>query len=511
MRGINQKTLTFYILVALLPSSCKKGDSKDSHLDSIHIEPGDQPNYGLYIGTLNKSENSSSKGIMVDGNWHETVLIRDKSVKIRLKKKWSYVLSLMGRAHLGNNIIGFSTASCRKNLESMKIDPEKTIELTACYDPNNLEKKIDRDLLDLERPPELKDSGDFAFNLDNIMFKNKSGTILSPRMEDKSMPYEVDYGVSLPVENETEQETENEKPSDTECSDTPFYGFATMNGGTSGGSEGETYPVSTKKEFIEHISGDDSKIIEFSGTLQGVFHVGSNKTIRGKDKDAKIKGTLILSGSKNVILQNFKVDAYKTAKQDGISIQDGSKNIWVDHLEVYDAPDGNLDIRDQSDFITISFTKFYYEKELGDHRFSNLIGHNDKNTEDAGNLRVTFHHNWWGKNVEERAPRVRFGKVHILNNLYTSSNENGYSIRAAIGSNLLIENNYFKGSHNPHEIDGDKDHEKYPISVKAIGNEYEATTGAEDSTNKAFSPAYNYQPKEAEKVKSLIEKCAGPI
>jgi len=45
------------------------------------------------------------------------------------------------------------------------------------------------------------------------------------------------------------------------------------------------------------------------------------------------------------------------------------------------------------------------------HRFSNLIGSGDNVLTDVGHLNVTWHHDWWAENVNQRMPRTRFGQI----------------------------------------------------------------------------------------------------
>ena len=143
--------------------------------------------------------------------------------------------------------------------------------------------------------------------------------------------------------------------------------------------------------------------------------------------------------------------------QDAVTVDKSSKNIWFDHDAVSDGSDGNLDITHASDFITISYTKFFYSTKRSDpndtgpmgHRVCNLIGHSDSNTsEDTGHLNVTFHHDWWADNVMERMPRVRFGKVHVFNNLYTAAGNN-YAVGLGYYGNVRTENNVFQGVNVP--------------------------------------------------------------
>ena len=74
-----------------------------------------------------------------------------------------------------------------------------------------------------------------------------------------------------------------------------------------------------------------------------------------------------------------------------------------------------------------------------------MIGSSDSKVADEGKLNVTLHHNYF-HNLVQRAPRVRFGKVHVYNNYYQSDNKNSeysYSYSLGVGKNSKIyaENN----------------------------------------------------------------------
>jgi hypothetical protein len=119
---------------------------------------------------------------------------------------------------------------------------------------------------------------------------------------------------------------------------------------------------------------------------------------------------------------------------DAVTIINGAHHIWVDHCDISDGTDGNLDVSLGSDNVTISWTKFHYTSRtdpVGNdstgaygHRFSNLVGGADNLPGDVGLLNVTWHHDWWADHAVERMPRVRYGKNHIFNNLYSSSGNN---------------------------------------------------------------------------------------
>jgi pectate lyase len=92
-----------------------------------------------------------------------------------------------------------------------------------------------------------------------------------------------------------------------------------------------------------------------------------------------------------------------------------------------------------TDLVTVSYSVF------SDHGKTSLIGSSDKSTTDEGRLRITFHHNWY-QNVKERAPRVRFGHVHLYNNYYTVEEGHGYVYSWGVGyqSKIVAQNNYFE-------------------------------------------------------------------
>ncbi len=74
-----------------------------------------------------------------------------------------------------------------------------------------------------------------------------------------------------------------------------------------------------------------------------------------------------------------------------------------------------------------------------------LIGNGDGVTTDRGKLRVTLHHNEFDS-VVQRAPRVRFGQVHLYNNRYVIPEDGDYrySLGISTESRIVAENNSFE-------------------------------------------------------------------
>jgi pectate lyase len=232
-------------------------------------------------------------------------------------------------------------------------------------------------------------------------------------------------------------------------------GYATLNGGTTGGAGGPTVVVDNFAAFNHYVGTNVPYTVHVSGTIDlgsSNVRVRDNKTIIGLGTNATLIGDLKVFGNNNVIIRNLVfTNPNGVGDSDGLTLQE-CLNVWVDHCTFVDCDDGTLDISHGADWITVSWCHFYYTNPANDHRFSNLVGHSDNNAgEDAGKLHVTFHHNWWGQLVHERMPRVRFGRVHVFNNYYNSPGNNN-CIRAAIASEILVENNYFDSVKNVWEL-----------------------------------------------------------
>ena len=63
-------------------------------------------------------------------------------------------------------------------------------------------------------------------------------------------------------------------------------------------------------------------------------------------------------------------------------------------------------------------------------------------------LNITWHHDWWADNVNQRMPRSRRGKIHILNSLFTATG-NSYCSNAGQDAQLLVEGTVYNGVKAP--------------------------------------------------------------
>lgn len=293
---------------------------------------------------------------------------------------------------------------------------------------------------------------------------------------------------------------------------------------TTGGNNQNKVVVSTAEQLKDAVSGTNPATIYVKGqiTLNKMLSVGSNKSIIGlsgasisntnRNEDA---GIFLLKGSENVIIRNltllgpgaYDIDANYS---DNISLV-GAKNVWVDHCDIQDGIDGNFDIVEGSDNICVSWTHFCYliePKEGGsggssDHRNCNLIGNSDKTADiDEGHLNCTFICCWWGEGCSERCPRVRFGKVHIVNCLYDGNNYN-YCIGYGVYSNIFVEKCAFVTDQAKENAIKDWSKEKdYNLKiVNCLGvDDVELARGERGQ----FVPTYEYHTFDANLVPSVL-------
>lgn len=300
-------------------------------------------------------------------------------------------------------------------------------------------------------------------------------------------------------------------------------GWATQNGGVTGGGNATPVVATNYNELKAAVTNKNIAVVHISGTIifpaNGKINVQdqSNKTIFGLPGSKLISTDLSSSGSgifyvkrmENLILQNIYFEgpgAYDTDGNDNLTVDD-CRNVWVDHCEFHDGMDGNFDIKNKADFISVTWCTFSYEKApipdgsggSDDHRYTNLIGSSDGATADDGKLRVTFQYCWWGEGCKERMPRIRFGKVHLVNNLFSSSVANN-CIRAGYKADVLVENNVFVNQKVPIDLfNGDY------TAVKGINN-----SGASNiSKGTVFTPPYQLSVGLVNTVETQVKQCAG--
>ena len=281
-------------------------------------------------------------------------------------------------------------------------------------------------------------------------------------------------------------------------------GFAMVNGTTTGGKGGATVTVSTLSALQTAAKSTSPTIIIVRGTIKGTegITVKSNKTIIG-ESGATLDGPgLLMYGVSNIIVKNLTIK--NAASSDGITIKDKSHHIWIDHCTFADPKyDGNLDITQQSDFITVSWSKFTGSS------LNTLIGGGDESTSDKGKLNVTYHHNYFYNNYE-RNPSIRFGRAHVFNNYYqnTWTSTAGYGIASRMGAIVRAENNYFDIRSNPLVTLGPTHGYFSAVSTNVFKNAGKNKIQTSAST---WAPSYSYKTAliAASNVPAVVQAGAG--
>ncbi|KAH7015816.1 pectin lyase fold/virulence factor [Ilyonectria destructans] len=174
--------------------------------------------------------------------------------------------------------------------------------------------------------------------------------------------------VLLAVTPTSASSVETPGSSTEDCSGTPD-GFASLNGGTTGGSGGEIVVVSTQEDLENYAAMEGKYVIKVSGVITITpkgkeVEVVSDKTIVGIGADAEInEGGFNLQNVGNVIFRNIKIgntyvegdEEGKTQDWDGIQM-DNCTNVWIDHVHLERGGDGLIDSRKDTTFLTVSWT-----------------------------------------------------------------------------------------------------------------------------------------------------------
>lgn len=273
----------------------------------------------------------------------------------------------------------------------------------------------------------------------------------------------------------------------------PADGWAAMAGGTRGGAQAppeQIYTVSNRTQLLAALAdgGGLPKIVKVVGQIdmsegvpftsrgdqaaRGNVPLPSNTTLIGAGPGAGfVNAQLLISGVSQVIVRNLHLVApcdvapvfdptdgangAWNAAFDAISVV-GSTHVWIDRNTITDFPltddllpivngvvqqchDGAIDITQASDYVSVTYNR------VQQHDKVMLIGGSDTATGDDGRLRVTLAHNVFDT-VRQRAPRVRFGQVHLFNNLHLGTKNapvyaHSYSVGVGRAARILSENN----------------------------------------------------------------------
>ena len=275
--------------------------------------------------------------------------------------------------------------------------------------------------------------------------------------------------------------------------------------GTTGGAAGSTVTVTSIDALTAEASSVGAKTIRISGIIRGTdqIYVTSDKTIVGVGANSGLVGAgFFVKKAHNVIIRNVKI-SFSPAPVDLIQIQK-SDHVWIDHNELFndtthdkDYYDGLVDINHGSTDITVSWNK------LHDHFKGSLVGHSDKNGAEDATIRVTYHHNWFN-NVGSRLPRVRFGTVHVYNNLFENATTSG--IHCVMGAQCLVQNTVFRNVNLPIWTTEDSPQDGYAVQS---GNDFGGSTPVITQQGSFTKPPYTFTMDATATVAATVQSGTG--
>ncbi|GIE95692.1 pectinesterase family protein [Paractinoplanes rishiriensis] len=289
-------------------------------------------------------------------------------------------------------------------------------------------------------------------------------------------------------------------------------GFAAVAGNgvetTTGGAGGKVVTVSTLADLKASAIAAEPLVIRVRGSISvtpfgDMIPVGSDKTIIGAGPGAElVGGGFYLNQVHNVIVRNLTIrDSYlagdwdgkdSTNDNDGLRI-DTSHHVWIDHVKIERVGDGAIDLRKDSDYVTLSWSVIGdSNKALGIGWTANVL------------TKFTAHHNWIRNTFQRNWSVDNTAAAHFYNNYLQNIGHYGTMSRNA--AKVVVENSYFERVVDPLIA-------KDPASeLVERGNIFSGTSGRRDAVGAAFDPAaaYAYQADPAAAVPALIRAQAGP-
>ena len=225
--------------------------------------------------------------------------------------------------------------------------------------------------------------------------------------------------------------------------------------------------------------------------------------LTGDTSEGYRKSGIFSLNKQNVVIRNITFVGPGSVDVGGYDLisATGAKNCWIDHCTFTDGMDGNFDITNSSDFVTVSWCSFSYTDRSYMHQNTNLVGSSD--SEATGYLNTTFAFNWWGSGCKQRMPMARVGNIHMLNNYFSSTTASN-CINPRKNSEFLIEGNYFDTGVKKYYSQSDA------TAVTWTANNYIAEAGSlPNSMGTSVTVPYTYSVAPYADVPSAVQSYAG--
>ncbi|MFH0179526.1 pectinesterase family protein [Streptomyces cacaoi] len=291
------------------------------------------------------------------------------------------------------------------------------------------------------------------------------------------------------------------------------HGFASLAGGTTGGAGGQVVTVTDQASLARYAAAEEPYVIRVKGAVAvepfgSDIVVTSNKTIIGVgDTGEIVHGELHLNpGTHNVIIRNLTIrDSYvegdwdgKTTDFDAIQM-DTVDHVWIDHNRFTHMGDGLLDIRKDSQYITVSANRFdHHNKAFGIGWTTDVL------------TQITIDHNWFTGTKQRNPSADNCAYAHLYNNYLSVQVADGdpvwtYGNWSRGHTKMVIENSYFDGIQHPYQADA-------TAELVQRGSILRNTSGRTDAWGTAFDPRdfYTYRLDPAAAVPALVTRFSGP-
>ena len=240
-------------------------------------------------------------------------------------------------------------------------------------------------------------------------------------------------------------------------------------------------------------------------TIKEQAEYNVRKILYDKYKNENYRKSGIFSlNRENVIIRNitFVGPGSIDASGNDLISATGARHCWIDHCTFQDGMDGNFDITEASNYITVSWCTFKYTARSYMHQNTNLVGSSDDKTSDEGLLNTTFSFNWWGSGCNQRMPMARYGKIHMLNNYFSSTTASN-CINPRKNSEFLIEGNYIDNSVPKYYSQSDAK------SVTWANNNYTKGQSKPANVGSTVTVPYNYTVASYSDVPTEVQNHAG--
>ncbi|EFL31273.1 pectate lyase/Amb allergen [Streptomyces viridochromogenes DSM 40736] len=291
------------------------------------------------------------------------------------------------------------------------------------------------------------------------------------------------------------------------------HGFASLAGGTTGGAGGKIVTVTDQAALAKYAAAEEPYVIRVKGSVEmdpfgTEIPVASDKTIIGVSDSAEIVhgGFTLDPGTHNVVIRNLTIRDTaiegnwdcKDTDFDGIRL-DTAHHVWIDHIRFSRICDGQLDIRKDSEYVTVSYNQFTNNnKTFGIGWTPNV------------RTQITVDHNWF-RGTKQRNPSAdNCAYAHLYNNYLSSQLSDGdpvwtYGNWSRGRTKMVIENSYYDGVQHPYQADT-------TAELVQRGSVLRNTSGRHDAWGAAFDPRefYDYRLDPAAAVPALVKRFSGP-